>query len=488
MQLQRAELVMDRIEAAAIGQESAHTGLGDLVHTLRLLWRGRANLIALWSEKDFERRIFAHQFLNRRITVVNDPAGVKHVMSTNFDNYRKSVYTERALKPLVGQGLFISEGELWRRQRRIAMPAFHRTRLRGFAEGMTQAAEEMLQRWERHKDGAELEVGGEMAAVTAEVVCRAMFSGDLGRERAAGVFEAFERYQRTLGRLDIVEMTGLPRWIPRLGARRARKAVRQLDALINGIIATRRREGVERNDLLDLFMNARDPDTGEAMSPSLLRDEVAVSFLAGHETTANALTWAFYLLSQHPEAENRVREEVDRVLGGRRPEYDDLTELPYVRAVIDEGLRLYPPVHIFSREALGDDRIGKRYVPAGSMVVISPWLIHRHRELWSEPDTFRPERFLGEEVKQHDRFAYLPFGAGPRLCIGKGFGLTEATIILAMVAQRFRLRLRTGHVVEPLGRLTLRPRGGMPMTLHRRDATPRSGVEAAEFEESDPVN
>ena len=442
---------------------------GELAETARLLWAGRSNLLSIWPELAFDTLVFGHRFLYRSVVVVSDPAGIQHVLATNAANYRKSVYTERVLKPLIGNGLFISHGELWQRQRRIAGPAFHRARVREFCRDMVHTGQEMVERWSSDPT-AEIEVSAEMARVTAEVVTRAMFSDDLGADRARTVFEAFSQYQEGLGKLDLVELTGLPRWLPRLGAGKARKAVEKLDTVMESIISARQQgtSAARREDLLQLLMDSRDPETGQGMSRDLLRDEVAVIILAGHETTANTLAWAFYLLSCHPQVERRLHDELDTVLGGRTPEFDDIAQLQYTRALVDEVLRLYPPVHVMSREAIGDDHFCRRRITAGTMVVIAPWLLHRHRQLWDEPERFMPERFLPQSAGRRPKYTYLPFGAGPRVCLGSGFGLTESVIILAMAAQKFRLELLPGHPVAPLGRLTIRPSHGLPMRLHPR--------------------
>ena len=455
----------------------------DLWVTAKLLWLGRNNLLSIWPALAYESLNFGHRFLFREILVVSDPKGIQHVLSTNADNYRKSVYTERVLKPLIGNGLFISHGELWKRQRRIAGPAFHRSKVRQFSLDMVNTAQEMVARWSNLRE-PRVELSAEMARVTAEVVTRAMFSDDLGAERATTVFEAFSHYQEGLGKLDIVEMTGLPRWIPRLGEGKARRAVARLDAVMDSIIDAREAEKssgqeVQRNDLLQLFMDARDPETGLGMSRDLLRDEVAVIILAGHETTANTLSWAFYLLSRHPEAEAKLHAELDQVLGARVPNFDDIPNLVYTRAIVDEALRLYPPVHVMSREALADDKVGRRKVRAGSTVVIAPWLLHRHQKLWTDPQAFRPERFLAPESDSRVKYSYLPFGAGPRACLGSGFGLTESMLILAIAAQRFRLVLESDEPVEALGRLTIRPHGGLPMRLEPRVPSDRAQLPAS---------
>ncbi len=422
---------------------------------LAALRMARRNLIAVWSEGAFAGRFLAQKFLFRWLFVANSPEAVRHVMVTNAENYGKSRQMRRALAPLIGDGMFISNGETWRRQRRMAVPAFHHSRLRRFGEIMTGATIELLERWDRLAPGSEIEITEEMTRITAEVVCRTMFSDDLGGDRAAIVFQGFADYQATLGQVDFAELLGLPGWLPRLPAWRARRAAARIHGVLDEIIARRRADPVERTDLLAMLLAARDEDTGQPMTPAQIRDEVAVIFLAGHETTASALGWAWYLLSQHAPAAARLHEEVDRVLAGRPPGYDDVPNLLYTRWVFEEALRLYPPVAVFSREARADDVICGQPVPAGSMVLVVPWLLHRHKALWRDPDLFEPERFSPERSKNRSKYAYLPFGAGPRTCVGANFAMAEGVII-------------PGHPVEPLCRLTLRPRHGLPMRLEQR--------------------
>ena len=235
-----------------------------------------------------------------------------------------------------------------------------------------------------------------------------------------------------------------------------------------GVLAERRAHGIDRGDLLAMLLAARDPDTGEGMSDKQLRDEILTIFLAGHETTANALSWVWYLLARHPQAEARLHEELDRVLGGRVPAYADLAELKWTRMVIEETLRLYPPAHTIARTALGEDRIGGVRVPAGAFISISMYVTHRNPNLWPQPERFDPERFAPAEVARRHRFAYLPFGGGPRICIGSSFALAEAQVVVATIAQRYQVRLAPGQIVEPIGLITLRPKGGMKVTLEPR--------------------
>jgi cytochrome P450 len=252
-----------------------------------------------------------------------------------------------------------------------------------------------------------------------------------------------------------------------------RRAVVEFDALVARFVAQRRADSSARHDLLAMLLAARDTDTGEGMSDKQLRDEILTIFMAGHETTANALSWVWYLLAMHPDAEARLHAELDRVLGGRMPAFADLAALKWTRMVIEEAMRLYPPAHAIARTAIGEDRIGGVRIPPGASISISMYVTHRNPNLWPEPERFDPERFSPEAAARRHRFAYLPFGGGPRVCIGNAFALAEAQVIVAMVAQRYRLRLAPGHVVEPVGLLTLRSKNGVWVTLEpRRAAAP----------------
>ncbi|MGO8867716.1 MAG: cytochrome P450 [Alphaproteobacteria bacterium] len=433
-------------------------------------WRLHKNALAAWSDDAFREDFIETRMLFRRVLVANAPAAVKHVLLDRADNYVKSFIARQLLKPL-GQGLLTSEGETWRRQRRTMAPAFHPKRLEGFAPAMVEAILDMLRAWEGGGQGGVRDIAEETARLTLDIITRTMFSSDI-RERVGEVRDAVRDYQRLGGRPALFDLLGLPRWLPRLQARRIEGAERVLDQIIYGIIDRRRRQAERSDDLLGLLLAARDEETGEGMGDRELRDQIATIFTAGHETTANALAWTWYLLSLHPAVEDRLQSELEAVLGARPPRYDDVAQLVYTRMVIEEAMRLYPPAHTMSREALADDEIEGHRVPKGSSVVISPWLIHRHEKLWERPLVFDPERMAPERLARVPRYAYIPFGGGPRICIGAGFAMQEAILIVAAVAQRFRLRLAPGHEVEPLGLITLRPKGGLPMRLERR--TPHS--------------
>jgi cytochrome P450 len=304
-----------------------------------------------------------------------------------------------------------------------------------------------------------------MLELTLDIVARTMFSTEVGGEiaslrRLTDIVVALRP-----SRLDLL---GLPGWIPRRQSAAYRGAIAEFEALVSRLLAERRADGRDRGDLLAMLLAARDPETGAGMSDKQLRDEILTILLAGHETVANALTWTWYLLAQHPDAEARLHRELDRVLGGRAPVFADLAELEWTRMVLEEAMRLYPPAHTISRQAVDEDRIGGVRVPAGALVSISIYMTHRNPGLYREPQRFDPERFAPEAVARRHRFAYLPFGGGTRICIGNGLAMAEAKAIMATMAQRYRVRLAPGQAVEPIGRITLRPKNGIWATLEPR--------------------
>jgi cytochrome P450 len=397
------------------------------------------------------------------------PDAVKHVLQEHHTNYVKGPIIGR-VKVLIGEGLFTSEGTFWRRQRRLAQPAFHRERIAGFVETFVRCTADRLAPWEaRVASGAPFDVAADMSALTLTIVGRALFDRDLsGEAAAAGQALAVALECAAERSLTYVPF---PLVVPTRRNREFVRARRVLDRLVYEIIDVRRRCGDARGDLLGMLMAARDDETGERMTTRQLRDEVMTFLLAGHETTAVALTWTWYLLSQHPEIAARVHAEVTQVLGQRAPTLADLPALPLARMVVEEAMRLYPPVWGIGRQALGADTIAGRPVPKGAIISLSPWVTHRHPAFWDEPDRFDPERFTSERVRARHKFAYFPFSGGPRLCIGETFALVEAQIVVAMVMQRYRLDVVPGTVVAPEPHLTLRPRGGLPVTVRRADSS-----------------
>ena len=394
-----------------------------------------------------------------------DAQHVEHVLQTNSRNYRKGRNFEE-LKASTGNGLFVSDGDVWRRQRRLAQPAFHRQRIALFARIMTDSAAAMLERWRPLAERNEtVDVSAEMTRLTLGIVGKALFSRDLSDE-ADTVSRSFEVVRRhTTNR--VMSVIKFPAGFPTPANRRFRRALAEADRIVYELIAERRRGGGDPDDLLSLLMAARDEETGEGLSDQELRDQAATIIGAGYETTTQALAWAWYLLARHPEIEDKLHAEISNVLGGRTPTAEDLPNLKYTLMVFQEAMRLYPPAWAMSRAAIGADEIGGYRIPAGSEILMLPYLTHRHPRYWEKPEEFYPEHFLPGGVAARPRFAYFPFGGGPRQCIGNNFALMEAQLIIATVAQKYRLRLADGRKIEPEASVSLRPRGGVRMTLRR---------------------
>lgn len=441
--------------------------------TLRFLLDLARNPVEAFGSFAYTERYIYKRSRIRHFLIVNDPDGARHVLLDNAANYIKSDQVQKSVRAIAGNGLLTAEGANWRFQRRTASPMFHARMVNGFTPAMAEAAEELLARWSRLGDGAEIELAQEMMRLTFDIISRTMFSNEVAIDYAK-LAHAMETYLDTMGRVDPVDVLGVPQWVPtpnRLRAKPALKFIRrELDALI-----ARRRENLAAdpasvpNDLLTLLLTTKDPEgEGALFSDAEVFDNVATFIFAGHETTANALAWTFYLLSQSPEEDDRVAREAMGVLKGRSAEYADMQSLTFTRAVIEESMRLYPPAPILSRDSVGPDKIGPVAIEANTSVVVSPWLIHRHHKLWHAPDYFMPERFLPGAREKIHRFAYLPFGAGPRICIGMGFAMQEAMVILSTIAQRYRLELSPGFPVAPLVRITLRPKYGLKMRVYRR--------------------
>jgi len=435
-----------------------------------MITKARRNFLGVFDQKCFEYQFFSTRLLARKVFVCNSPDTVARAFITLHESFeRKSPQMRRALAPLIGDGLLISDGALWQQRRRIVAPITHASRLSLFAPTMVEAANETAERWAALPPGSRIDALREMATLTAEIICRAIFGPRLGAEHAGEVVSAFTAYQREIRHLDLAYMLRLPDWLPRFQPRAVRRQAERIDRVMRHIIRLcEERLASGEPSVIRMLLEARDPETGEALDRTAVRNEAAVTFMAGHEGTANSLAWTWFLLSQAPDAEERLHAELDEVLGGRLPTLDDMPRLVFSRAVFEEAIRLYPSVPVLGRQALRDEVIRNRQIPAGSLVAVVPWLLHRHRRLWDQPDHFIPERFLPENAASRQRYSYVPFGIGPRVCTGAAFGLTEAILCLATLAQRVRLRLVPGTVVEPVGRLSLRPSDALPMLVERR--------------------
>ena len=401
----------------------------------------------------------------RRAVFVNHPDYIEQVLVTHSGKFIKSLALRRSRR-LLGNGLLTSEGDFWRRQRRLAQPAFHRQRISAYAETMVDSTEQLLTEW---RDQQTLDVHAEMMRLTLDIVCKTLFGTDIG-PIAAEVGEAMTVGQETFLRRVTTWRFFLPDTFPLPENLPFIRAANRLDEIIYDIIAQRRAQrakGEDRPDLLSMLLAAQDED-GSGMTDKQLRDECMTLFLAGHETTALALSWAWYLLSQNPAAEAALHAELDTVLSGRAPTMADLPKLPFCEAVVNEAMRLYPPAYVMGREATEDLRLGQYDVPKGMLVLFSQWVMHRDARFYDDPTVFRPERWLDGLQKRLPRFAYFPFGGGPRLCIGNQFAMMEAVLLLATIAQRYRLRLEPGFEVTPWTGITLRPKNGVRVSLEGR--------------------
>ena len=407
----------------------------------------------------------------RQVYLAVHPDHVKRVLQDNVQNYPKSGYSK--LKPLIGNGLLSNQGEPWRRQRRLIQPAFHAEYLRTMAETMAAATQEVIVHWKasiaRGQDVFNIE--SEMTRLTLAIVSRTLFSTDVS-EGAGNVAKAL-RFVLRYGTDRVGRFFAAPHAIPTPKNLRYRRALHTLDEVVYGLISQRRKMVDDKRDLLAMLLQARDAETGEAMSEKQLRDEVMTLLTAGHETTAKALSWAFYLMDRNPKAADELRRELVWVLRGKAPTYDDLPNLTYTKMFIQESMRIFTPVWGLARRVREDDTIGGFVIPKGSRVIVSPYATHRHPKFWPNPEHFDPNRFTPEQSKGRPHYAYFPFGGGPRKCIGAHFAMMEAQIILSMVAQEFRLSLVPGHPVETEAIFTLRPKNGIAMNLAKLETTPR---------------
>jgi len=395
----------------------------------------------------------------RRAILIYHPEAIEEVLVTRSRDFVKSPGV-RLLRPLLGDGLLLSEGDVWRRQRRLVQPAFHRQRMAAYGEVMTAYAERRLADW---KGGQILDVHAEMMALPQAIVAKTLFDADVSDEaHAVGdasrvLMEEFGARLRTILRL--------PHWVPTPATLKSRRAIRHLDQVVYRIIAARRRSSEDRGDLLSILLHAQDADDGTRMTDQQVRDEVMTLFMAGHETTAVALSWTWYLLAQNPEVDARLVEELRTVLGGRAPAVPDLPRLTYTERVVTESMRLYPPAYGMGRQAARPSEVAGYPVAAGVVVIVPTWVVHRDSRWFEGPEAFHPERWADDLARRLPRYAYFPFGGGPRQCIGSAFAMMEAVLLLVTIAQRFRLALVPGQRVIPTPYITLRPEPGIRMLL-----------------------
>jgi cytochrome P450 len=417
---------------------------------------------AALSEGDVVRFEFPH------ITghLVAHPDHVQQVLVDQHRLFTKQTRGYEKLRAFLGNGLVTSDGDFWLRQRRIAQPAFHKKRIAGFATTMVEAAEDVVRRWERPaREGTPIDVAEEMSRVTLRIAGETLLSTDPS-DKANAVTAALTTVLHEANE-RINSPFALPDHWPTPRNRRYREAAQELDRIVLDIIERRRRGNESRDDLLQMLLEARDPDTGAGMDDRQLRDEVMTMFLAGHETTANAMAWTLVLLSRFPSVARALHEEACEVLGDRAATAEDLPRLDLARRVLQESMRLYPPVWIVGRSPSQDVSIGGYDIPRGSLVFVSQWVTHRHPRFWDDPEGFDPDRWLPERAKGLHRHQYFPFAAGPRMCIGAGFAMMEGQLLLATIARRYRVDLVPGHPIVPEPLITLRPKHGVQATVHR---------------------
>lgn len=406
--------------------------------------------------------------VNFRNIFINHPDLIEEVLVGHPRRYYKGRVL-RANRHVFGEGLLTSEEDLWLRQRRLVQPAFHRARVAAYAETMVEYAQRLMESW---RTGEERDVHKEMMRLTLKIVAKTLFNADVAKD-AKDVGKSLElllelgaNFRRTLF---------VPHWVPTPTNLRIKREIAFIESIIYRIISERRVSGQDTGDLLSTLLHIQDED-GSRMTDKQLRDETITLFLAGHETTASSLSWTWWLLAQNPSAEAKLHSELDEVLGGRAPSMDDLARLPYTANVITESMRLYPPAWGLARIVVEDHELGGYPLKKGMGVAMAQWVVHRDTRWYDTPEEFRPERWEGDFAKRIPRFAYFPFGGGPRQCIGNSFALMEATLILATIAQKYRLRLVPNHPVVPLASITLRPRYGMRAMLESRQGRVKQNI------------
>ncbi|MFO1150424.1 MAG: cytochrome P450 [Alsobacter sp.] len=433
----------------------------------QLVRRARDNLVSCWMEEHYRTGVWSFRVLGRQVVVANEPEAVKTVLASSGPLFeRKAPPMRRALEVLLGDGLFISDGETWRRRRPLVADIVHKNRVPVFAPTMEDAALGLARRWGQRPPGTVFDAFTDMAELTAEIIARAVFGRHLEPRRAVAIVAGFGRYQSQVDNFNLGYFLGSDEGWPVWRGLRLRSSTRQVHAAIDAVLREHLEGHGDEGSMVASLLRLRDRRPELGLGIDALRNEAATIFMAGHETTAATLTWVWYLLAGAPWVEAALHAELEAVLGERAPTFADVPRLAWCRAIVEEALRLYPPVPMLPRQAAAATRIGSAAVDKAALVLVSPWLLHRAVDLWHKPERFMPERFLGADRPKP--YSYIPFSAGTRICAGLTFGLSESVLCLAVLARRFSVRLAPGARVEPVCRLTLRPRGGLPVI-----ATPR---------------
>jgi cytochrome P450 len=406
--------------------------------------------------------IFRYRLLQRKIYIINSPDFARYVLQENFTNYQKGE-AYKVVGLLLGNGLLNSEGDFWRRQRRLAQPAFHTQSLQRVCDIVNDSTINMLQRWKK-MEGQVINFTREMAGLTIEIVAKALFTADAAEEDINTIWHSVNSLNEIAFQM-VRNPLALPFWMPLPSYNRARQGIARLDELVYRIINKRKTASSFSPDLLQLLLESRDEETGEQMNEQQLRDEVMTIYLAGHETTVNALSWTWYLLGKHPEEEKRLRKEADLACTGPI-RFEQLPSLKFCKQVVNESLRLYPPASGVGRKLINEDNIGGYYVPVDTRVLINITGIHHHPRYWSDPWKFLPDRFENSDLKGDNRFRFMPFGGGPRICIGNNFAMMEMQIINALLAKHVELELLSGDI-KPVQQITLKPGNGVQFRIKK---------------------
>lgn len=439
-----------------------HPGLPIVGNTLEYLRDPLAFLNRLQAQYGPERMV--RIAVGGRVTnLILKPEETKQVIQENNRNYGRGK-SFAILRAFLGNGLLTSEGDFWRRQRRLAQPAFHRQKLAVLAETMIDEADQWVNRLLKADRSNPVNVSAAVTDATLRIVTKTLFGSGLG-DQVDDLATALAALNHVANDA-LINPISLPKWVPTPGNQTFRRATQQVNDLIYGIIRERRASDESRDDLLDMLLRAVDDETGEAMSDTQLRDEMVTLFVAGHETTAVSMAWTLYLLAQHPDVVLRAKTEISTVLGDRvRPSADDLRAMPFLVQIINESLRLYPPAWVMSRLSLGPDRLGEHLIEPNQGVLVSPYVLHHDPDVWPDPERFDPERFLPEAVKNRHSYSFLPFGGGPRLCIGNQFALMEMQVLLIALLSRFTLRPAAGGPVRTNPLISLRPKTAIRVHL-----------------------
>ena len=396
---------------------------------------------------------------------VNHPDFIRPVMTQSYEHFSKRNIDYRVLAVVMGNGLVSNDGPHWVKQRTLMQPLFSHRRVNGFDETINALTSSLMSQWDTRADNEVVWLDRDMSKLTLGIVGATLFGSDI--ERHAGEIAEILDVVNLAPHAPRALMSLLP-WIPTPYNLKFMRAKRRLDRIVHGLIAARRRAGTGGGGILDCLLGARDEETGEPIDDTQIRDEVVTLMLAGHETSANALAWTLYLLATHPEVEARLTQELDAHLSGAPATAADLPSVPYLKQVVQESMRIYPPDWGYSRRAEREAEIGGHVLPAKAYVAVVPYALHRHPEFWPHPERFDPDRFHPNRTRARHSYCYLPFGAGPRTCIGAGLAMLETQLVLAQIVQRFKVRVVPEHPVETVARVTLNPRYGLPVTLSRR--------------------